>query len=94
MSDKQLKILRAKYYDLLYAVGNKYEGESRHETAKRYIKQAEMNQGGPCENKTPSTNKGEHLKEISRKGLASLKQEREEKGNFIDRALSKPKLDT
>jgi len=32
---------RAKYYDLVMSVGNKYPGESRHETAKRYIHQAE-----------------------------------------------------
>jgi hypothetical protein len=30
-----------KYHELLYAVGNKYEGETRHETALRYIRQAE-----------------------------------------------------
>jgi len=31
----------AKYQELLTAVGNKYQGESRHETALRYIQQAE-----------------------------------------------------
>jgi hypothetical protein len=31
----------ALYEELLYAVGNKYPGESRHETALRYIRQAE-----------------------------------------------------
>jgi len=30
------------YQELLFAVGNKYEGETRHETALRYIKQAEQ----------------------------------------------------
>lgn len=30
-----------KYHELIMAVGNKYEGETRHETALRYIKQAE-----------------------------------------------------
>lgn len=30
-----------KYNELLYAVGQKYPGESRHETALRYIRQAE-----------------------------------------------------
>lgn len=30
-----------KYYELLYAVGTKYPNESRHETALRYIKEAE-----------------------------------------------------
>ena len=31
----------SKYEELIYAVGNKYPGESRHETALRYIRQAE-----------------------------------------------------
>lgn len=35
------------YYELIYAVGNKYEGESRHETALRYIKNAENQRSGP-----------------------------------------------
>lgn len=30
-----------RYHELLYAVGNKYPGESRHDTALRYIQQAE-----------------------------------------------------
>lgn len=30
-----------KYNELIFAVGNKYEGETRHQTALRYIKQAE-----------------------------------------------------
>lgn len=34
--------LYEKYFALLYAVGHKYPGESRHETALRYIKAAEM----------------------------------------------------
>jgi hypothetical protein len=29
------------YHQLLYAVGRKYPGETRHETALRYIRQAE-----------------------------------------------------
>ncbi len=33
---------KAKYEELIYAVGNKYENETRHETALRYIKQAEL----------------------------------------------------
>ena len=33
------------YYELLFAVGNKYTGETRHETALRYIKQVEQNSG-------------------------------------------------
>ena len=35
----------AKYAELIYAVGNKYPGESRHETALRYIRQAEQSSG-------------------------------------------------
>jgi hypothetical protein len=35
-----LKVL-AKYNELLYAVGNKYPNETRHETALRYIRKAE-----------------------------------------------------
>lgn len=38
---KMLEEYKAKYNELLYAVANKYEGESRHETALRYIKEAE-----------------------------------------------------
>jgi len=33
--------LRAQRHDLLMAVGKKYPGETRHETAKRYIVEAE-----------------------------------------------------
>lgn len=33
--------LRAKYNELLMAVGRKHEGETRHQTALRYIRQAE-----------------------------------------------------
>jgi len=34
--------LRALYDDLIYQVANKHPNESRHETAKRYIMQAEQ----------------------------------------------------
>lgn len=33
--------MRGLYDELLYAVGNKYPGETRHQTALRYIQQAE-----------------------------------------------------
>lgn len=33
---------QALYFELLYAVGNKYPGESRHDTALRYIRKAEQ----------------------------------------------------
>jgi hypothetical protein len=33
---------KERYYDLIYQVGNKYPGESRHDTAKRYLQRAEQ----------------------------------------------------
>lgn len=36
-----------KYFELLFAVAKKHQGETRHETALRYIRQAELNTGGP-----------------------------------------------
>ena len=46
---KQLKMVKPKklsrieklYYELIYAVGRHFPGESRHETALKYIRQAE-----------------------------------------------------
>lgn len=35
--EQRIKELEEKYNDLLLQVGSKYPGESRHETAKRYI---------------------------------------------------------
>ena len=37
----EIKRLRALYNDLIMCVGNKHPGESRHETAKRYLINAE-----------------------------------------------------
>lgn len=37
----ELKRVRALYEELLYQVATKHPGESRHETAKRYIRNAE-----------------------------------------------------
>lgn len=37
------------YYELIMAVGNKFEGETRHQTALRYIKQAEESNNEPAE---------------------------------------------
>jgi len=34
---------RKKYHELIMEVGNKHSGETRHETALRYIRQAENN---------------------------------------------------
>ena len=47
----KLAELREKYNELLYAVGNKHPDETRHQTALRYIQQAEVPRvGGPqCE---------------------------------------------
>ena len=39
---RRLHEVEKQYRELLYAVGNKYEGESRHQTALRYIQQAEV----------------------------------------------------
>lgn len=38
---EQVRLAEEKYNELLYAVGRKYEGETRHETALRYIKYAD-----------------------------------------------------
>ena len=45
--------VQALYYELLYAVGQKYQGESRHQTALRYIQQAERQESAP-NSSTPS----------------------------------------
>ena len=37
----ELERIKAKYYELIYAVERKFPNESRHETALKYIKQAE-----------------------------------------------------
>jgi hypothetical protein len=37
--------IKAKYYELLYAVAQKFPGESRHQTALRYIRQREEGTG-------------------------------------------------
>ena len=37
----EIESLREKYNELIFAVGMKYPGETRHETAMRYIKKAE-----------------------------------------------------
>jgi len=42
--------IRAAYYQLIYEVGTKHEGESRHDTARRYIRERENRIEGPaCE---------------------------------------------
>ena len=37
---------RSEYYQLIMAVETKFPGETRHETALRYIREAEMGHGG------------------------------------------------
>jgi hypothetical protein len=39
---------RTLYYALVMEVGNRSSDESRHETALRYIREAESNTGGPA----------------------------------------------
>ena len=52
--DKRINVMETsidikdKYNELIMAVGNKYPGESRHETALRYIKRAEHVDSGPA----------------------------------------------
>jgi len=46
---KAMLEVKAKYYELIYAVGIKHPGETRHETALRYIKQAEAHNNGPAQ---------------------------------------------
>jgi hypothetical protein len=41
--------MRDLYWELIYQVANKYPGESRHETAKRYIHQAEHQSNPLCQ---------------------------------------------
>jgi hypothetical protein len=40
---RRLSAVESKYNELLFAVGSKRLGETRHDTALRYIKQAEDN---------------------------------------------------
>ncbi len=42
---RRLKDAATKYPELIYAVGKKYPGETRHETALRYIRRAEEPDG-------------------------------------------------
>jgi len=46
-----------KYNELIFAVGNKHDGETRHQTALRYIKQAE-----DTSNQQPSQEKRQTIK--------------------------------
>jgi hypothetical protein len=50
---------RALYEELLYAVGNKYPGESRHQTALRYIERAEQSSAASGNTATARSDEGE-----------------------------------
>lgn len=45
---REVESLRTRYHELLYAVASKHEGETRHETARRYIQERENRIEGPC----------------------------------------------
>jgi len=47
----QIKELQTKYYELLCGVASKFPNETRHQTALRYIRNAETHGNGPtkCE---------------------------------------------
>ncbi len=49
---RRLHEVEGRYHELLYAVGNKYEGESRHQTALRYIQQSEVCDSAAAKEKT------------------------------------------
>ena len=53
------KELAKKYNELIYMVGNKYPTESRHETALRYIKEAEQHSNEPATEPTKETPRNE-----------------------------------
>jgi hypothetical protein len=44
----EVEALRAKYNDLIMCVGSKHPGDSRHDTAKRYLIRAETLVIGPA----------------------------------------------
>lgn len=49
--DEAIKIVKL-YHELLYAVGMKWPGETRRQTALRYIRQAEEPKGGTAQQNT------------------------------------------
>ncbi len=55
--------LEGKYNELIMQVGNKFDGESRHDTAKRYLRQHEhCGEGGPAKAALTPTPDAEYLK--------------------------------
>jgi len=47
----KLTAANAKYHDLIFEVGKKHPNETRHETAKRYLREAEASNAGPAAEK-------------------------------------------
>lgn len=56
---------RALYEELLYAVARKYPGETRHQTALRYIRQREQEPNGDTGSSTPVYISGDGQSETS-----------------------------
>lgn len=56
----KLEELKGDYYELIYAVCRHFEGETRHQTALRYIRECENVQGEPAQEapKIPYRNVG------------------------------------
>jgi recombinational DNA repair ATPase RecF len=48
-AETELQAERTKYYELLYAVATKWDNETRHETALRYIKERENRPSEPAQ---------------------------------------------
>lgn len=46
--ETEIEQLRALYNELIYAVASRHKGETRHETALRYIREVEKHIEGPC----------------------------------------------
>ena len=45
---REAESLQTRYHELLFAVASKHEGETRHETALRYIRERESHTEGPA----------------------------------------------
>lgn len=57
-ADKELRRDAERYKELLFAVASKFPGESRHETALRYIRSAEKTLHGPVSAPAPEKREG------------------------------------
>lgn len=49
MTAEEIENLRRNYFALLFAVERVFPGESRHDTALRYIRETEARSHGPCD---------------------------------------------